>query len=80
MASSAKSKKPKKKPVVYGRGTFSIPAGTVGKITIKLTAAGRKLLKGKKHARGRLTITTSQPGGKSTTNSSIVTIKLASKH
>ena len=80
VASSAKSKKPKKKPVVYGRGTFSIPAGTVGKITIKLTAAGRKLLKGKKHARGRLTITTSQPGGKTTTNSSIVTIKLASKH
>lgn len=79
-AAAKSKKKPKKKPVIYGKGTFSIPAGTVGKITIKLTAAGRKLLKGKKHARGRLTITTSQPGGKSTTNSSIVTIKLASKH
>jgi hypothetical protein len=80
-SAAAKSKKKlKKKPVVYGKGSFSIPAGTVGKITIKLTAAGRKLLKGKKHARGRLTITTSQPSGKSTTNSSIVTIKLASKH
>ena len=33
-----------------------------------------------KHARGRLTITTTQPGGKSTTSSSILTIKLASKH
>jgi hypothetical protein len=79
-AAAKSKKKPKKKPVIYGKGTFSIPAGTVGKITIKLTAAGRKLLKGKKHARGRLTITTSQPGGKTTTNSSIVTIKLASKH
>jgi trimeric autotransporter adhesin len=82
VASSAgvkSKKKPKKKPVVYGKGSFSIPAGSVGKITIKLTAAGRKLLKGKKHARGRLTITTSQPGGKTTTNSSIVTIKLTTK-
>jgi hypothetical protein len=72
-------KKPKKTPVIYGKGTFSIPAGTVGKITIKLTAAGRKLLKGKKSARGRLTITTTQAGGKTTTSSSIVAIKLASK-
>jgi hypothetical protein len=78
-ASAKTKKKLKKKPVVYGRGTFSIPAGTVGKITIKLTAAGRKLLKGKKSARGRLKITTTQLGGKTATSSSIVTIKLASK-
>jgi hypothetical protein len=75
----AKVKKKSKKPAVYGNASFSIPAGQTGKITIKLTAAGRKLLKGKKKARGRLTITVTQPGGKPTRSSSIVTIQLASK-
>jgi hypothetical protein len=46
-----KTKKPKaKKPkiVSYGSASFSLKAGTTGKIKVKLNGAGRKLLKGKK--------------------------------
>ena len=49
------------------------------KIAIKLTAAGRKLLKNKKTFRGKLTITVEQAGGKTEKSSRTVTIKLVHK-
>jgi hypothetical protein len=79
-ASSARvkpKKKAKHRPVLYGKASFSIPAGHAGKISIKLTAAGRKLLKSKKKARGRLTITVKEAGGKTSSSSRTVTIKPA---
>jgi hypothetical protein len=81
-ASSARAKakkKPKKKAIVYGKASFSIPAGHAGKISIKLTAAGRKLLKNKKKFRGKLTIAVKEAGGKTSSSSRTVTIKLVHK-
>jgi FG-GAP repeat len=54
-ASVAKAKK-KPKPIVYGKGKISIPAGKHAKVTVKLTALGRRLLKKNHVLRGTLRV------------------------
>jgi hypothetical protein len=65
------AKKPPK-PVVYGSARFSIPAHQTAKVKVKLTRAGKKLLKRKRSVRlvARATV-----GGQVTTTS--VTLKRA---
>jgi 6-phosphogluconolactonase (cycloisomerase 2 family) len=49
------SKGGKKQQTVIAKGKFSIPKGKSGKVTLKLTAAGRKAVKGKRSLNGWLT-------------------------
>jgi hypothetical protein len=44
-------KKGRKKPVVYGRARFSVPAHKTKRVKVKLTKAGKKLLRRSKSAR-----------------------------
>ncbi len=44
-AANSTSKRKKPKLVVYGTASFSVKAGTTGKVKVKLNAAGRKLAK-----------------------------------
>jgi hypothetical protein len=48
VAGAAKKAKKPKRPTVYGSGSFSIPAHQTGQVKVKLTAAGKKLLKKRK--------------------------------
>jgi FG-GAP repeat len=54
-AGIAKAKK-KPKPIVYGKGKISIKAGKHAKVTVKLTALGRRLLKKSHVLRGTLRV------------------------
>jgi hypothetical protein len=77
---SAKHKKPRK-PVIYGKASFSVPAGHSATLAIKLTPAARKLL-GRKHSvRARLTITVLQDGGKPVVSAHVLTLRASrAKH
>jgi hypothetical protein len=68
-ATGAKAKKPTK-PVVYGSGRFSVPAHQTGNAKVKLTRAGKALLK--KHSSVRMVAKTTVNGQ---TITSSVTLK-----
>jgi hypothetical protein len=48
---AAKHKSTKPKVVSYGTASFSLKAGTTGKVKVKLNAAGRKLVKAHKNSK-----------------------------
>ena len=59
--------KPKTKLVTIGKATVSLAGGQSKKVTIKLNAAGKKLLKKTKQLKSTLTVTQSVNGGKAKT-------------
>jgi hypothetical protein len=63
-AAGARVSHAKKKPkaIIYGSGRISIPAGKHGKVTVKLTALGRKLLQKNHVLRGTLLISLGTTG------------------
>jgi hypothetical protein len=65
VAKAKQKKKPKKPKVVsYGSASFSIKAGTTGKVKVTLNGNGRKLFKrGHKSARVWATVRFSSGGG-----------------
>ena len=63
---AAKKKATKPKTVSYGSVSFSIAAGKTSTVKVKLDAAGRKLVKGKKSAKVWANVRFSSGGGKPT--------------
>ncbi len=65
-AGAARAATKKSKTVSYGTASFSIAAGKIATIKVKLNAAGRKLVKGKKSAKVWANVRFSAGGGKPT--------------
>jgi hypothetical protein len=67
-AAQAAAKKKAKKPKVlsYGTASFSIKAGTTGKVKVKLNAAGRRLVKAHKKSKVWANVRFSSGGGRPT--------------
>jgi hypothetical protein len=70
--------KAKGKTVTLGTGSKSAPAGT-SKVTVKLTKAGQKLLKGSKKLKVTVSGTFTPAGGKAITQQGTVTLARAAK-
>jgi len=61
---SAKHKKKKPKPRVIGRKVVTLHGGQSAKVTVKLNALGKRILKAKKRLRVDFTATQTLAGGK----------------
>ena len=61
---SAKHKKKKPKPRVIGRKTVTLRGGQSAKVTVKLNALGRRILKAKRKLKVDFTATQTLAGGK----------------
>lgn len=78
-------KKAKKKTVTVGSSSFTLSPGGKKKLTIHLTAAGKKLLAKQKSLKVKVTVTATNTAGKTTTTTQTVTLhapkaKKAKKH
>jgi hypothetical protein len=65
-----------KAPVVVGRGSTSIPFGNTANLTVKLTAAGKKLLRKHHHLKVTLKVIATGVGGETETVTKTVTLRL----
>jgi len=65
-----------RKPIVYGHARFRIHSGHSGRVRIRLTSSAVGILKHKHSLRTRLVTTLKLPGGRHTTSSLTVTVKL----
>jgi hypothetical protein len=70
---AANHKKKKPKVLSYGTASFSLKAGTTGKVKVKLNAAGRKLVKAHKKSKVWANVRFTSGGGKP--KSALVTLK-----
>jgi Tol biopolymer transport system component len=73
------SNRPKSKRVVVVKGSVKVPNGKKKELPLKLTAAGRELLKSGKKLKIKLTITETAPGFKATTATKTIEVKAPHK-
>ncbi|HZO06670.1 MAG TPA: hypothetical protein VFB52_09795 [Solirubrobacterales bacterium] len=72
--------KPKAKPPLFAKGKVRVPEGKTKPLVLKITAAGRKLLKPGKKIKLKVTLTTKRSGAKkATTVTKTVTLKVPAK-
>jgi Tol biopolymer transport system component len=68
-----------KKKKVFAKGSTTIPAGKTGKLKLKVTKSGRKLLKHGRKLKVAVQITVSSPGSKTVTAKKKIKIKIPHK-
>jgi Tol biopolymer transport system component len=66
--------KAKPKPPLFAKGSVKVPVGKEKPLKLKLTAAGKKLLKAGKPVKIKVTVTLTQPGAKAKTQTKTVTV------
>lgn len=71
--------KPKPKPILFAKGSVKVPVGKSKPLKLKLTAAGKKLLKPGKTVKIEVTITKTQPGQKKQKVTKTVKLKIPAK-
>ena len=69
----------KAKPIVFAKGSVTVPNGKTKPLPLKITAAGKKLMKGRKSLKLTETIVETAPGAKPKTTSKTFTVAVPKK-
>jgi hypothetical protein len=69
----------KAKPIVFAKGSVTVPNGKTAALPLKVTAAGAKLMKGRKSLKLTETITETAPGAKPKTTTKTFTVAVPKK-
>jgi hypothetical protein len=72
--------KSKAKPLVFAKGSVTVPSGKTKPLPLKLTATGNELLKNAKKLKLTETIVETAPGAKPKTTSKTFTLTPPKKH
>jgi Tol biopolymer transport system component len=71
--------KSKAKPIVFAKGSITVPNGKTEPLPLKLTAAGKKLMKGRKSLKLTETVVETAPGAKPKTTTKTFTVAVPKK-
>jgi hypothetical protein len=80
MTASASVAGPRPKGLVLAKGSVAVPDGQTKPLPLKLTAAGKKLVKPGRSLKVTVTIIETAPGAKPKTTTRTLTVKAPTKH
>jgi WD40 repeat protein len=72
--------KAKPKPIVFAKGSVTVPNGKTAPLPLKITAAGKKLMKGRKFLKLTETVVETAPGAKPKTTTKTFTVAVPKGH
>ena len=70
----------KAKPIVFAKGSVKVPNGKTEPLPLKITAAGKKLMKGRRSLKLTETVVETAPGAKPRTTTKTFTVAVPTKH